>query len=158
MVQKDSNYQLLPSVFNRLIEEDVPGRNFGRTPTQIRMAIRQDLEDLLNTRQRPISLPTGLDRLVVSLANYGIPDPIGYDLSSSGRIERFREQVENAITRFETRFTKVRVTLAEDSKVPDRILRFRIEASILVHLTPEKMVFSLDVEQRDRKINIRALS
>jgi type VI secretion system protein ImpF len=147
--------QLLPSVLDRLFEKDTASNRSGRTLEQMKRAIRQDLEDLLNTRQRPVSIPVISSEFEESLAKYGIPDPIGYDLSSDERIERFREQVENAIQRFEKRLFKVVVTVIRDAKIHDRILRFRIEASMRLLLVPEKVVFSMNIEPTTRKIKVK---
>ncbi len=150
--------RLVPSVLNRLLQADTPIKVIGRTPAQIRKNIEQDLEDLLNTRKRPISIPESLDKLEDSLVNYGIPDPIGYDLSSNDRIETFREEVETAIKNFERRFLKVSVTVGKGPEIPDRILRFRIEASMRILQMPEMVVFSMDVEPATRKIDVKAIN
>ena len=154
MVKIRSHQELVPSVFDRLIKKRVTGKQYRVSVAQLKSSIRRDLEDLLNTRQCSISLPPGLGRLDSSLVNYGVPDPLGYDLSSPERIESFREQIEMVIRRFETRFTRVSISLPKDRGIPDRILRFRIEAAMYVELRPELLIFSLQVEPSTRQIKV----
>jgi type VI secretion system protein ImpF len=158
MPETERDQEVVPSVFDRLIEEHDPRRRYHPSTAQLTMAVRQDLEDLLNTRQRCVSLPPGTDKLEFSIVNYGVPDPLGYDLSSPDRIESFREEIETAIKRFERRFTRVRVSLMEDRGTVDRILRFRIEASMSMELGREFLIFSLDVEPATKQIRVSRAS
>ena len=82
---------LLPSVFDRLIDDDPQGQREVSKPRaqvlrEIKQAVCRDLENLLNARQRCGAIPPDLKELDVSLVNYGIPDFTGAGMS--GEIAR----------------------------------------------------------------------
>jgi type VI secretion system protein ImpF len=146
-----------PETLPCLLDRFTPGSRplYGQTLEQVKASVRRDLEDLLNTRQRVVSPPPGLDRLAMSVVNYGVPDPLGFDLSSKARIERFRDGIETAIKCFEKRFRRVNVTLASGGETSDRILRFWIEAFVHVEHVPERLLFALDVEPMTREMRVK---
>lgn len=147
----------MPSIMDRFRGEGDSGNSIDWSIKQLKKNIREDLEDLLNTRKRPIPIPEKFEILKDSLVNYGIPDPIGYDMSSKERIEMFRDEVETAIKRFEKRLFAVRVTLRDDIEITERIIRFRIEATLRVSPVPERVVFSIDVEPKTKKIDVKSV-
>jgi type VI secretion system protein ImpF len=113
----------------------------------LRNCLRRDLEMLLNTRRRCLSVPKDLREVEDSLLTFGIPDFSGANLSSEGQRELFRQAVEDAIRRHESRFYSVVVTLLENSESLDRTLRFRIEAFMRLDETSEpELVFDSVLE------------
>src|SRR3954467_11388038 len=109
MARPDLDQPLQQSVLDRLIDANPdqardPPKSRGQHLRELREAIRRDLENLLNARQRCRSSPPALTELRCSLVNYGIPDLTGTELNSSQQREAFRQAVEDVIRLFEPRF------------------------------------------------------
>ena len=82
MAKVDADQPLLPSLLDRLIDEEPddsrePPKSRSQLLRELKQSIRRDLENLLNTRQRCRSWPENFDELTVSLVSYGIPDMAG---------------------------------------------------------------------------------
>ena len=108
---------------------------------ELKLSVRRDLENLLNTRQCCVSWPEHLKELKQSLLNYGIPDLTGASLSSAKERDDLCRALQAVIARHEPRFKSVRVTGLDNAEPLDRTLRFRIEALLLVDPAPEPIVF-----------------
>jgi type VI secretion system protein ImpF len=136
-------------MLDRLIHSE-PKAAGGRTPAHtlrdMKQSIRRDLENLLNTRWRCTSWPPNLNELGKSLIDYGIPDFSGSALGSSVNREEFRRIIERTIQRFEPRLKGVRVELVESGQSIDRMLRFRINATVQADPAPEQVVFDSALE------------
>jgi type VI secretion system protein ImpF len=137
---------LVPSILDRLIDLD-PSVSREPPPSRhqilrdLKQAVRRDLENLLNTRQRCLSPPEHLKELKVSLLNYGIPDLTGASMSSAKERDDLCRAIQAIITRSEPRFKSVRVKPLDNAEPLDRTLRFRIDALLLVDPAPEPIVF-----------------
>jgi len=124
------------SLLDRLLDEDpsvseeVPLSKVQRA-RQAQGAIRRDLQDLLNTRYRCLAWPPQLDQLPDSLINYGIPDFTAAGLDMATEEDTMLSAIKHAIRTFEPRLIDVSVTSAGSGHY-DRILRFRIEATLLL--------------------------
>jgi type VI secretion system protein ImpF len=143
--------KLRPSILDRLIDDrpdqkTEPAKNRHQILSELRESVRRDLEQLLNTRFRPISPADGLKELENSLVNYGLPDlhTINF-LSLEGKGE-FCRTVEDHIMQFEPRFKSVRVITMEDTWSEDTSLNFRIEAIMYADPAPEEVVFDSSLE------------
>jgi type VI secretion system protein ImpF len=142
---------LASSLLDRLIDENPgasqdPPRSRTQQLADLRNAVRRDLEALLNSHQRCISPPPGMDELAVSLVEYGAPDFLA-SFAGSGEVrEEFRKSVENMIRRYEPRFQTVSVQLIEDNSQVARTLRFRIDALIYAEPAPENVTFNSQLD------------
>lgn len=151
MAKNRADKPLLPSVFDRLIDDD-PGnsREVAKPRAQVlremKQAVCRDLENLLNTRHRFGVIPSDLKELDVSLVNYGIPDFTGAGMSGKADRESLRQSIENTIRKFETRFVSVRVEILDNKNDFDRTLRFRIDAMMHAEPAPEPVVFDSQLE------------
>jgi type VI secretion system protein ImpF len=142
---------VLPSVLDRLDEERQP-RTGGRPPTwadsvaQLRRAVLDDLQQLLNTRR--IAPPPGAGRPEVarSLYVYGLPDLGSVSRDAAEEQRTLARRVEETITLFEPRLSGVRVTIVEVPDAERRELRFLVEALLRVEPVPEPVVFDARVE------------
>jgi len=142
---------LAPSLLDRLIDAnpDVlqdPPRSRSQQLTDLRDAVRRDLEALLNAHKRCISPPAGLDELAESLVEYGAPDFLATFAGSGEVREDFRRSVEDTIRRYEPRFQTVSVKLIEDEALIDRTLRFRIDALIYAEPAPENVTYNSQLD------------
>ena len=92
MAEIRTDQLLLPSVLDRLIDDDPQvrheaQRNRNQLLRDLKLAVRRDLENLLNTRVCCATWPRELTELQQSLVNYGIPDLSGASLGSSRECE-----------------------------------------------------------------------
>ena len=104
-------------------------------------SVRRDLEWLLNTRYfYDPGDGVGLEETIKSVAFYGMPDFTGASAKSHIEQTRMTQALEAALKHFEPRFINVKVSLEPISNL-DRLLKFRIEASLDVEPAPEPVVF-----------------
>ena len=142
---------LMPSVLDRLIDYD-PGNkrdapsSRAQVLRELKLSVRRDLENLLNTRRRCLEWPPTFTELEVALVNYGIPDFTGTVLSRQRQREEFRRTVEKVIRVFEPRFKQVQVEMLDNSEPTDHTLRFRINALLHAEPAPEPVVFDSALE------------
>ncbi len=138
---------LLPSVLDRLIDEEPDVQTeTERTRSQklrdLKLSVRRDLEQLLNTRICLREVPEDCEQVLTSVLNYGIPDFGGAAMGSRDQQEILRSRVEEVIRRFETRFKRVRVELVNDpDNVHQRVVQFRIDGMLYAEPAPEPVVF-----------------
>jgi type VI secretion system protein ImpF len=160
MAKARSNQPLLPSILDRLIddgEEPLGGtsRPHGQSLHELKLSVRRDLQNLLNTRWRCSSWPPDLDQLDVSLVNYGLPDFTSSNMSRKSAREELREIIEEVIRKFEPRLKSVKVTLINNEDPLDRTLHYRIKAQLLVKPAPEPVEFHSRVEPATGDIEIK---
>jgi type VI secretion system protein ImpF len=161
MARSDPNEPVLPSVLDRLLDDEPdvstePPRGARQSMRDLRSAVRRDLENLLNTRQRWRGWPRPLDLLDRSLLNYGVADLTGANLASARAREEFLRSLEAVIRRCEPRFKTVKVKFATDKESVDRTLRFRIEALLHADPVPESVVFDSRLEPVTRLFELEA--
>ncbi len=143
----DADQPLVVSVLDRLLDENAPGgieapKSRGQYLSDLRAALRRDLEELLNTHQSWVAPPADLTELNTSLIDYGMPHFLGLQVASDAAREQFRAEVETLLRRFEPRFARVSVALVDSAESLERTLRFRIDA--LVHAEPDLEPVSFD--------------
>ena len=151
---------LVPSILDRLIDEQPglnqePEKNRHQVMAGLRISVRRDLENLLNTRCRCMGWPAELTELQQSLVGYGIPDIAGQDLGAAFRRKRFLKEVEDIIRTFEPRFRKVRLIELDNPDSIDRTLRFRIEAVLDAYPAPEPIVFDSALEPVSKTFSVK---
>ncbi len=151
MAKARSDQPLVPSVLDRLLDED-PGtsRDAPRTRFQVlrelKQSVRRDIENLLNTRCRAVPFPGNLTDLEVSVVNYGLPDFIGANMGAAEMREQFCQVIEKVIRTYEPRFKSVQVKQLGNADESDRTLRFRIDALLYADPAPEPVTFDSAVE------------
>ena len=147
MPRADDEFDILPSVLDRLLDdepgvdrESFSGRFFSlRDLTQ---AVARDLEALLNTRQEALEeLPPEFAEVGHSLRTYGLPDFTALSLTNPQDRQRIRRALEQAVTVFEPRLDRVRVTV-ETPQQYEQVLRFRVEA--LLRMEPASIPVAFD--------------
>ncbi len=160
MARVRSNQPLLPSILDRLIDDGeaaVGGMSKSQAQSldELKLSVRRDLQNLLNTRWRCSSWPPELDELDVSLVSYGIPDFTSSNMSRTSAREELREIIQEVIRKFEPRLKSVEVTLIDNKKNElDRTLHYRINAQLLVKPAPEPVEFHSHVEPATGDIEI----
>lgn len=151
MPSAGNNTALVPSILDRLVDEnpDVsqePIPNRFQDVRQLKRSVAGDLEALLNTRQEILhELPPEFTEARRSILAYGLPDFTSMSQRSDRDRGRMRQAVEQAISLFEPRLTRVRVTL-EPPREHDQAMRFRIEALLRVDPAPEPVTFDASLQ------------
>lgn len=158
MARAESNVRIVPSVFDRLLddaprERTDPPTDLRQSIRDLRMSVARDLEALLNTRRDTLVELDAYPHLRRSLASYGLPDFAVYSLSSEADRTAIRSEVEETVATFEPRLSNVKVILESD--VHQRALSFRIDALLLVDPVPEPVVFDAVVEWNTQRVNIK---
>ena len=146
-----SDQPLVPSVLDRLLDDDPgasaePARNRSQMLRELKLAVRRDIESLLNARRRNVVIPPGLPELANSLLTYGIPDFSGTGPATDDQRDAFCRMLETVIRQGEPRLLRVSVELAGDPNETDRTLRFRIDALLRADPSPEPVIFDSTLE------------
>jgi type VI secretion system protein ImpF len=146
MSRYDNEIRVTQSVLDRLIDLEPrvstePPKSNATSLADLKQSVRRDLEWLLNTRYfYDPGDGVGLEETIKSVAFYGLPDFTGVSAKSNIEQSRMTQALEAALRHFEPRFINVKVSLEPISNV-DRLLKFRIEASLDVEPAPEPVVF-----------------
>jgi type VI secretion system protein ImpF len=149
MRASDDKRRLASSVVDRLLHgstEVASLRTGAQDIRQLKLSVRRDLEDLLNTRRRCIDSPADCRELKDSLVEYGIPDFTGLNMSVPAERERARLEIERVIRRYEPRLKSVAVTVQANANKFDRTLRLRITGVLRTEPIPERVVFDSELE------------
>jgi type VI secretion system protein ImpF len=158
-----NDVSLVPSILDRLLDEhpDVsrePVEKRQQTVRELEMAVARDLEALLNTRQETFEdLPPEYQEVNRSLLTYGLPDFTSCSLAIDEDRMRVLRAVERTIAKFEPRLQRVRVQL-ETPRNHDRGLRFRIDALLRVHPSPEPVTFDAVLQLSTQQYVVRGLT
>ena len=148
--------RLTPSLLDRLFDGDGSGSGAAPKPYQsiseLRAAVRRDLENLLNTRWRCTRQSEPGQGLESSLVNYGLPDFCGGNMQAAQNPAVVFDQVVQAIERFEPRLKKVRVLPLQEEPSVDRNLRFQIEGVLQVEPWHEQVRFTTVLEPATGKV------
>lgn len=160
MADANDKRPVLASLLDRVTDEDpdreqeVPasGRKLER---QLREAIRRDIENILNTRQRSVPLPKELTNLPGTIADYGVPDFMGQTLSADRRRKQFLRRLTDCILRQEPRFKSLEIEPIGAVDQAERSFPFRIHAVVFAEPAPESVTFDSRIEVASRSFSIR---
>ncbi|MEW5979690.1 MAG: type VI secretion system baseplate subunit TssE [Acidobacteriota bacterium] len=150
MAWNDSEVRITISVLDRLIDYEPDAKqeavaSRSRSLRQLKMAVRRDLEWLLNTREYIGEIPSDLRELQHSVAVYGLPDFTSTSIKDPGNQEKLRRAIEEEIRLFEPRLEAVTVTLVAGNE-KERAMHFRIDAQLRIDPAPEPVSFDTVVE------------
>jgi type VI secretion system protein ImpF len=149
---KQAAHSFASSVWERLT---APSTAAMLTLEQHKRAITRDLENLLNTRTAtPDADLAGLPLSRRSVAHFGLADFAQLCLSSSADRKEICDQLEAAIARHEPRLAEVRVSLAHEPGVVNR-LGFVITAQLRKGAAGERMRFDVTLEPSSLHYSIR---
>jgi len=148
MPRPEHEPNLLPSVLDRLLDDrpgvaSEPVASRAQNLRVLKKSVARDLEALLNTRQEALeALPEEFPELGRSILTYGLPDFTSFNLGATDDRMRVRRCLEDAITNFEPRLRRIRVSI-EPQREHDRTLRFRIDALLRTDPSPEPVMFDM---------------
>ncbi|HVW02006.1 MAG TPA: type VI secretion system baseplate subunit TssE [Planctomycetaceae bacterium] len=150
MSSLDSHQPLLPSLLDRLLDDD-PGQTTeplwrgSFRVEDLRRQLQRDLEDLLNTRHARMDLLETPCELGVSTLTYGLLDQTGLIGSGGEVIERMRTAVERTVRAYEPRLRDVAVTISGREEF-DRNIHLTIRAVLCVDPIVEPVTFDTTLE------------
>lgn len=150
MSRFDSLARFIPSILDRLTDPvgDTVSvdQERGYLLAQMLESVREDLEELLNTRQTVGDLDPALTRAAASVLGYGLPDVTSLNAITAQQRDAIARQLEDVIARYEPRLTAVRVALLDPTQTDHQTLRCRIEARFAMDPAPDVVFDSvLDV-------------
>lgn len=138
------------SVFDRLIDENP--KQAGEPPLSraeslrlLKIALKRDLEWLLNTRRNPDELPPGLKEAERSFYNYGLPDITSIGLSAVQEQNKLKRALEKTVSQFEPRIAASRIVM-EVLPTTNRGIRFHIQGLLRVDPSPVPVAFDTVLE------------
>jgi type VI secretion system protein ImpF len=139
MARIDPRQGLRPSIIDRLIDPESEGTDWrrGYGIEQVVDAVRQDLEDLLNTHRTDHGVPEELVEVSQSIVGFGLPDLVSRQSTSRDIADRVGEAIEEVITRFEPRLSDVRAVPLKSHELKPMRLDFQIQATLRVEPSPE---------------------
>ena len=150
MARRDATGPVTLSVLDRLIDRDPKTRSeipFTRAQSlrELKLALKRDLEWLLNTRKTIDPAPDSARETVRSVYHYGFADISSKSVLSTRDHGDLVREMESAIAVFEPRLkrSKVRMEMAEGSY---RTLKFVIEGLLCMDPAPEPVRFDTVLE------------
>jgi len=160
MARNDVETRVTPSLLERLVDNnpEISREPIGDRSYDIRhmkTAVANDLEELLNTRREALTeLPVEFVEVNKSLLVYGLPDFTSLNLFDPTDCSRIKRFIEAAITRFESRLERVRVSMQEPNR-NDRTLRFKIEAMLRIEPSREPVAFDTVLQLATQAYSVR---
>ena len=154
MPERDIKRELLGpvtlSVLDRLLDSEPKSKVEGplthsKSLAQLKLAVRRDLENLLNTRCAPDLLSESSVEARQSMLNYGVPDITEISQNFLYEKERLLAEIERAVRLFEPRVEGAKVGIVPTTG-NERILRFVIEGMLRIDPAPEHVVFDAALE------------
>lgn len=147
------------SVLDRLIDREPKNRSepmptSAQSLRAMKAALRRDLEWLMNTRRVIDDPPESCTELRRSAYYYGLPDISSMSILSSTDQTRLLMNIESAITFFEPRLARVKVSLRPGTGA-GRTVHFVIEGLLRVDPVPEQIVFDTVLELSSGAYQIR---
>ena len=160
MAKVRDNDQLLPSVYDRLINRDPDSLGVPKSRNQIvhemKQSVRRDLQNLLNTRWKCVSWPPDYEELELSLINYGIPDFTGVNMGGHDEQVRLVQIIERAVEFFEPRFLRFKIEPVVNKEQFERTLRFKIEGLLRAEPFPEQVTYDTRLDVSSAEFELKA--
>ena len=142
---REKDVKITPSIIDRLIDYEPSyssdtAKSGSQSLKELKLAVRRDIEWLLNSRHSLKDLPDGLKEVKNSLAVYGIPDFTGMSSKDSDQQAELLGNIEAALRVFEPRLANLKISV-DRTDIIRRGVIFRIEGILKVDPTPEPIVF-----------------
>lgn len=155
----DQKKEIRPSILDRLIDREPHlgvEASIGRNQylRDLRLSVKRDLENLLNTRFCMRSAPEHFSHLQQSLINYGLPDLATVNIADIEKKREFIKDLEKTLAQYEPRFKTIKVQHIDNKDAGDRSLRFRIDATLYADPAPEIIVFDSILDPVFRTVTV----
>jgi len=139
MLPREVERGLHPSILDRLIDPESAGTRIliGYDERQMTLAVRRDLEELLNTRQTHVGLPEAYEQVHQSIVAYGLPDLVSLEAITHRQRENIAEKIQKIVESFEPRLKDVRVAYVPSENRSERSIKFKVDARLAVDPSPD---------------------
>lgn len=150
MAKRDATGPVTLSVLDRLIDRDPKSRSEiplsrAQSLRELKLALKRDLEWLLNTRKTIDPAPDTARETVRSVHHYGLEDISSRSVLSSHDHADLVREMESVIAIFEPRLKRARVRM-EREEGGFRALKFVIEGLLCMDPAPEPVRFDTVLE------------
>ncbi len=150
MARRDAAGPVTLSVLDRLIDRDPKSRSEiplsrAQSLRELKLALKRDLEWLLNTRKTIDPSPDSARETVRSVYHYGFEDISSKSVLSSRDHAELVREMESVIAIFEPRLKRARVRM-EREEGNYRALKFVIEGLLCMDPAPEPVRFDTVLE------------
>ena len=158
MPDHDSSAPLRLPLLDRLLDEEPKIKTEApmtrsASLARLKTAVRRDLENLLNTRRTPDSIPEGSVEILRSVYYYGLPDITSMPANFLYEQTRLLQTIETAVKTFEGRLDGVKVSLVPVAGL-SRVLRFVIDGMLRIDPLPEHVVYDASIELTSLEVSI----
>ena len=139
MARNDPQQGIMPSILDRLIDPQSAGTQWrrGYGEDQMLASVLRDLEDMLNTRPSYEGPANEFPEVQRSIVSYGLQDLGQFSTGMADQSTLVGQALEAAIANYEPRLRDVRAKLIEGGDSKNRTVRFRIDAKLNMHPSPE---------------------
>jgi type VI secretion system protein ImpF len=156
--ERDANIPVRLSVLDRLLDDDPKTKweaplSRSSSLAKLKIAVRRDLENLLNTRRTPDVLPEGCVQIEQSVYLYGLPDITSLPSNYLYEHGKLLQSIEKAVATFEPRLEGVRVSLVPVAGL-FRVLRFAIEGMLRIDPLPEHVIYDASLELTSLEVQV----
>lgn len=150
MARRDATGPVTLSVLDRLIDRDPKNRSEvpltrAQSLRELKLALKRDLEWLLNTRKTIDPAPESARETVRSVYHYGFEDISSKSVLSSRDHGDLMREMESVIGLFEPRLKRAKVRM-EPVEGNLRTLKFVIEGLLCMDPAPEPVRFDTVLE------------
>lgn len=158
MPDYDSNAPLRLPLLDRLLDDEPKVKSEApmtrsASLARLKIAVRRDLENLLNTRRTPDVIPEGSVEILRSVYYYGLPDISSMPANFLYEQSKLLQSIETAVKTFEPRLDGVRVSLVPVAG-QSRVLRFVIDGMLRIDPLPEHVVYDASIELTSLEVSI----
>ncbi|HKV24485.1 MAG TPA: type VI secretion system baseplate subunit TssE [Candidatus Acidoferrum sp.] len=158
MPDYDANAPMRLPLLDRLLDEEPKSKSeapMSRSASlaKLKVAVRRDLEALLNTRRTPDYLPEGSVEILRSVYYYGLPDITSMPANFLYEQNKLVQAIETAVKTFEPRLAGVRVSLTPVAGA-SRTLRFVIDGMLRIDPLPEHVVYDASIELTSLEVQV----
>jgi type VI secretion system protein ImpF len=150
MAQRETTGPVTLTVLDRLIDEEPKTRveaplTYSKSLAKLKVGLRRDLENLLNSRQNPEGVPESCVETAKSVHMYGFPDVSSLPANFLYDQNRLVSLLQETLSTFEPRLEGIKVTLVPATDT-SRVVRFVIEGMLMIDPTPEHVVYDAALE------------
>ncbi|HUL16866.1 MAG TPA: type VI secretion system baseplate subunit TssE [Terriglobales bacterium] len=150
MAQRETTGPVTLTVLDRLIDEEPKSRveaplTYSKSLAKLKVGLRRDLENLLNSRQNPEGVPESCGETAKSVHMYGFPDVSSLPANFLYDQNRLVSLLQETLSTFEPRLEGIKVTLVPATDT-SRVVRFVIEGMLMIDPTPEHVVYDAALE------------
>ncbi len=156
MASKPSGNITLP-LLDRLVDEDPKRReevplSRSKSLAALKVAVRRDLEWLLNTRRAERDLPAEVARSVFA---YGLPEQSSGSENKEHVFQSLARRMETVIAIFEPRLAGVKVMLSPHQDSTIRRVDLIIEGLLRIDPSPEHVSFDTSLELTNGEYHVK---